>query len=132
MTTKLRVSRSAPLSAEAKRAVAKAKAAQRERAFLANLKALGVLIPIPEYAFARVLGRKFRADYAYPAARLAIEVEGGVWSGGKHGRGSGILKDIEKGNTYAVLGWRLLRCTPDQLATPAFAATVRDALAGTP
>lgn len=99
----------------------------RERVFLANLRSLGVLVPIPEHRFHAT--RKWRLDYAWPDAKLGLEVEGGVWTLGKHGRGSGIVKDMEKGNALAVAGWRLLRVTPAQLATRETAEMVRDALA---
>lgn len=104
----------------------KAKSAARERAFLANLKALGVVVPIPEYRFHPV--RKHRLDFAWPDQKLGLEVEGGVWTRGKHGRGSGIVKDMEKACLLACQGWRLLRVTPDQLTTMETAAMVRTAL----
>ena len=48
---------------------------------------------------------------------MALEVEGGVWTGGRHTRGAGFLKDAEKYNTAATLGWRLIRVTPKQIQT---------------
>ncbi len=61
--------------------------------------------------------RRWRIDYAHPAYRLAIEVEGGVWMGGRHTRSKGFIKDLEKYNELNLLGWTLLRFTPDQLLT---------------
>lgn len=61
--------------------------------------------------------RKWRFDYAIPAIRLAIEVEGGVWTGGRHTSSKGFLGDMEKYNEAALLGWCLIRTTPDQLLT---------------
>lgn len=121
-----RLNRKAAPSAEAKRAIARAKAAAQERAFLGHLRALGLAAPIPEHRFHPV--RKWRWDYAYPASKLAIEVDGGVWVGGKHGRGSGIVKDHEKRNAGAVLGWRLLLVQPKQLTDPETARLVYRAL----
>ena len=54
-------------------------------------------------------GRKWRFDYAIPMKKLAIEIEGAVWTQGRHTRGSGFVKDCEKYNNAAILGWRLLR-----------------------
>ncbi|EIP99360.1 hypothetical protein OpiT1DRAFT_03874 [Opitutaceae bacterium TAV1] len=59
--------------------------------------------------------RRWRFDYAWPRYRVALEVEGGVWTGGRHTRGKGFLGDVEKYNTAAAMGWRVLRCTPDTL-----------------
>lgn len=59
--------------------------------------------------------RKWRFDYAIPEYKIAIEVEGGVWTGGRHTRSQGFLGDVEKYNAAAVLGWRLLRVVPTTL-----------------
>ena len=58
--------------------------------------------------------RKWRFDWAHSEFKIAIEVEGGVWSGGRHTSGSGFIKDMEKYNAATVLGWKLLRYTPKQ------------------
>lgn len=41
-----------------------------------------------------------------------MEVEGGVWVKGRHVRGVGFVRDMEKYNTAVLLGWRLIRVTP--------------------
>lgn len=64
---------------------------------------------ISEYIFHPV--RKWRVDFAFPDCKLAIEVEGGSWSGGRHTRGSGFEEDCEKYNELAILGWKLIRVT---------------------
>ena len=61
--------------------------------------------------------RKWRFDYAFPAVKLALEVEGGVWTRGRHTRPKGFLNDVEKYNTATLLGWRVLRTTPTELYT---------------
>lgn len=65
--------------------------------------------------------RKWRFDFAWIEQRLALEVEGGAWSGGRHTRGSGFTSDIEKYNEATRLGWRVLRCVPADLCTVAVA-----------
>lgn len=64
--------------------------------------------------------RRWRFDYAIPAARVAIEVEGGAWTRGRHTRGKGFLNDIEKYNAATLLGWRVFRTAPDALLSAAF------------
>ena len=78
-------------------------------------KAMGVPRPVPELVFAKP--RKWRFDFSWPAHKLALEVEGGVFVSGRHSRGVGMLKDMEKYNRAACLGWRVLRCTPQTLIT---------------
>lgn len=72
----------------------------------------GLPIPEPEYRFA--IPRMWRIDFAWPAQRIAVEIEGGVWTGGRHTRGSGFMGDMEKYNELALRGWHLLRVTPKQ------------------
>lgn len=86
----------------------------------------GLPVPVPEYRFHPV--RKWRFDWAFPDHKLAIEVQGGVWSRGKHGRGSGIVKDIEKAAHAAALGWRILPVVPSQLAADSTFELLRSAL----
>lgn len=69
--------------------------------------------PVPEFRFAPP--RRWRLDYAWPDHKIAVEVEGGIWSGGRHIRPKGFLADLEKYNELAILGWRLIRVTPQQI-----------------
>lgn len=82
--------------------------------FPALCRAAGLPEPVPEYRFAPP--RRWRIDWAWPDYRLGLEVDGGVWTGGRHTRGAGWAKDSEKLNAAACAGWRMLRCTPQQLA----------------
>lgn len=84
-----------------------------ERIFSQLCKQSGLPEPVTEYKFH--VARKWRFDYAWPLQMIALEVEGGIWTGGRHTRGSGFLKDVEKYNAAAVHGWRVLRCVPDNL-----------------
>lgn len=70
---------------------------------------------VKEYRFHPV--RRWRFDYAIPSHKIALEVEGGVWTGGRHTSPKGFLGDIEKYNTATLLGWRVFRTTPDALLT---------------
>lgn len=53
--------------------------------------------------------RMWRFDYAIPDLKIAIEIDGGVWTYGRHNRASSYIKDAEKLNTAASLGWLVLR-----------------------
>jgi len=77
------------------------------------LQAAGLPAPEREYRFAPP--RRWRFDLAYPAIRLAIEIEGGAWVRGRHTRPAGYAADCEKYNAAALLGWRVLRYTPEML-----------------
>ncbi len=56
--------------------------------------------------------RRWRFDYAIPQFRIAIEIDGGVWTGGRHTRPKGYLGDLEKFNAAAAMGWVVLKFTP--------------------
>ena len=100
---------------------------QAKRLFPKACVGAGLPEPIREHRFHDV--RKWRLDYAWPAHRVALEVDGGVFVGGRHTRGSGWMKDAEKFNEVACLGWRVLRCTPRQLLSAETLDFVRRALA---
>lgn len=68
---------------------------------------------VEEYKF--LTKRKFRFDYAIPKYKVAIEQEGGVYISGRHTRGSGYVKDMEKYNLASINNWLLLRYTPKQI-----------------
>ena len=61
--------------------------------------------------------RRWRFDYAIPSHMIALEVEGGVFSKGRHTRGAGFIGDIEKYNEATRLGWRVVRTVPWELNT---------------
>jgi len=81
-----------------------------EATFALQLRALGAPEPEREYYFAKeAMGRRWRFDFAWPSCMVAAEVEGGVWSRGRHNRGAGYVADCEKYNAATLLGWRVLR-----------------------
>lgn len=74
--------------------------------------------------------RMWRFDYAIPDYKVALEVEGGVWTGGRHTRPQGFLGDIEKYNTATLMGWKVLRVTPDNLYKTATLMLIKQAISG--
>lgn len=69
--------------------------------------------PEREYRFHP--SRKWRFDFAWPQSMVAVELEGGVWTMGRHLRGSGFINDCDKYNAAAELGWIVLRYTTQHL-----------------
>ena len=74
---------------------------------------LGLPCPEPEHRFHPV--RRWRFDFCWSDHKLAVEIEGGAWVQGRHNRGASFIKDMEKYNNAAILGWSLLRFTPQQV-----------------
>jgi very-short-patch-repair endonuclease len=60
--------------------------------------------------------RRWRFDFACESLKIAIEVEGGAWTRGRHTRGTGFISDMLKYNRAATMGWRVLRYTPEQFS----------------
>lgn len=89
----------------------------------------GIPKPVYEYRFAPP--RRSRFDLAWPDHRVAVEVQGGIWTQGRHSRGKGMLADMEKFNNATLTGWRVLLVTPDQLCTTATMDMLRQLLEDT-
>lgn len=81
---------------------------------------------VKEYKFHPT--RRWRFDYAIPEHKIALEVEGGVWTGGRHTSPKGFLNDMEKYNTATLMGWRVFRTIPDELHTNATLQMLRTAM----
>jgi hypothetical protein len=77
------------------------------------LRGLGLPEPVAEHRFHP--DRRWRFDYAWLDFKVALEVEGGVWVGGRHTRGAGFVNDMDKYSEAAILGWCVLRVTPSDL-----------------
>ena len=59
--------------------------------------------------------RQWRFDFAWPAQKVAVEVEGGTWIAGRHNTGTGMENDCEKYAEAMCLGWIVLRVTTRQV-----------------
>ena len=105
--------------------IKRAKEVRQRIAFQEFCEKYGIPKPVPEFQFAKKQGRKWRIDYyferecivdGYPkTVKIALEVEGGVYTGGRHVTPEGFLKDMEKYNALAEYGITLYRITPGQL-----------------
>ena len=111
--------RQAPLDRPATTAkVGKAEGQPRFDAFLGLLEAHGLPKPETEYRFLQ--DRQFRADYCWPALKIIVERQGGLFSKGDrakkaHGMALGILRDYEKSNLAQAAGFQYYQFTPEQL-----------------
>jgi hypothetical protein len=97
--------------------------------FAAVCEAAGLPRPVPEFRFAPP--RRWRFDWVFlspDGGGVALEIEGGVWTKGRHTRPAGFIKDIEKYNAAAILGYRVIRSTPAEFSSGAVLATVKAAL----
>jgi len=59
--------------------------------------------------------RKWRADFHLVGKKILVEVEGGIWSGGRHTRGKGYIGDMEKYNAATMMGFQVIRFSTDQV-----------------
>jgi len=74
-----------------------------------------VLCLHPEREFKFHPNRKWRFDFAFHDVKLAVEIEGGVWTQGRHLRGKGFEADCIKYAEAALLGWTVLRFSTGQV-----------------
>jgi very-short-patch-repair endonuclease len=84
-----------------------------EDTFYQQIKVSGMPLPVREIRFTDA--RKWRFDFAWVDRKIAAEIEGGTWAGGRHTRGKGFEDDCEKYNTAVSLGWRVYRFTSDMV-----------------
>ena len=66
-----------------------------ERAFATGIRLRGM--PAPEYEYRFAPPRRWRFDAAYPEHMVAVELEGGIFSRGRHTRGTGGNDQVETG-----------------------------------
>jgi hypothetical protein len=96
-----------------------------------QIKAEGLPEPFREFRFHKT--RRWRFDFAWPYhmgdRNVAVEVQGGIWSGGRHARGAGIKADCEKANAAQLLGWMVLKVCGDHIKSGEAIAWIKEALA---
>lgn len=78
-----------------------------EELFLSQLQEHGFPPVEEEYKFLEY--RRFRFDFAWPVHMIAVEIEGGTYTSGRHTRGAGFEKDCVKYNFAAREGWKVYR-----------------------
>lgn len=95
---------------------------QVEETFAWQIQVLDLPEPVREHRFHPT--RRWRFDFAWPAYKIAVEIEGGTWSRGRHTRGDGFEKDCEKYAEALLLGWRVFRFTTGQVTGGYAASTI--------
>lgn len=66
--------------------------------------------PVTEYAFMPPHApRRWRFDFAWPEQKVAVEIEGLLFKGGRHQRIKGFLADAEKYEAALLQGWTVYR-----------------------
>jgi very-short-patch-repair endonuclease len=68
--------------------------------------------------------RRWRADFAHQAARVLIEVEGGLYGRGRHNCPEGYAKDVEKYNQASLLGFQVFRVTSKMITAETLAPII--------
>lgn len=74
--------------------------------------------------------RRWAADFYLTGQMILIEVEGGIWSGGRHTRGKGYLGDMEKYNTATALGYQVYRYSTEQVKSGYAIGQIKSILEG--
>jgi len=72
-------------------------------------------LPRPQAEYRFLPTRRFRFDLAWPDRALAVEIDGAIWTGGRHTRGAGVERDCEKFAEALLAGWKVLRVTTGQV-----------------
>jgi hypothetical protein len=108
-----------------------------EDEFAAQIHARGMVEPEREFLFSPPdyltpktrKPRRWRFDFAWPAAKLAVEVEGGTWGKSRHTTGAGFQADCVKYNAATENGWAVLRFVGVSISDGSAAAIVEKVLA---
>lgn len=69
--------------------------------------------PVAQHLFHQ--SREWAFDRAWLEFKVAVELQGGIWTGGAHVRGLGYINDVDKLNSAQVLGWVVLWFTTNHL-----------------
>lgn len=68
------------------------------------------------YNYRFLPGRRYELDYALPAIKTGVEVNGGQWMKSGHSSGRGLHRDADKQNLAILHGWVVFWLTTDMLS----------------
>jgi len=97
-----------------------------EELFAQQIALAGLPEPTREYRFAA--DRRFRFDFAWPEHKIALEIQGGYYSGGRHNRDP--IADTKKANFAGLRGWTMLFAKPDEVRNGTTLNEISKALSG--
>lgn len=92
----------------------------------AYCRELGLPEPVAEYR--PIPGRRYRIDFAWPRdmtepqfavhaiiGGVGLEIDGGMFTGGRHGGAPSAIRDLTKRNELTARGWLIIHVPPSQL-----------------
>lgn len=104
------------------------KAKETGKKFLWTWKAICerelVSVAMPEAEFKAIPNRGYLFDFAWPCAKVALEIDGGIYDftnkgkPGGHSSISGMIRDREKDFAAVRIGWVVVRWTTKMINTP--------------
>jgi len=92
-----------------------------------QIRAYGLPAAVLEYRFHPE--RRWRFDFCWPQQKVALEVEGGIWTNGAHNRGQHFISDCDKYNNATLAGWKVFRVTGSHIKSGDAVELVKRALA---
>lgn len=84
-----------------------------EESFAEELHLYGLPKPVRQFQFHAA--RQWAMDFAWPDRKIAVEIHGGLYKGGRHNRGAAMEGDFEKSNEAQKLGWIVFTFGPKWL-----------------
>lgn len=97
-----------------------------EEVFLVQMRAIRLPPAQREYKFHPK--RRWKFDFAFPHAMVAVEIEGGTYVRGRHVRPEGFRNDAIKYSEAAILGWKVIRGDSQMVRNGALLSLVERAL----
>jgi len=104
------------------------RSSEPEQLLLKQMRLAG--LPTPDVQVKFCLERGWTFDLAFWWCMLAVEVDGGIWSGGRHILPQHYEAHCDKMNRAALDGWAVLHFTPSQVESGAAVDLIGRALNG--
>lgn len=89
-------------------------------------------LPAPDVQFRPTSTRRHRWDLAWPVSKLLVDVQGSVFSQGRHTSGTGYREDCRKMGIAVCLGYRCLWVTTDMVTSGEAVSLIETALSVAP